>query len=914
MLTKLLLDRVRTSLDEFSSAQLRLDGQSFQPAGSDAINSGLVYNALCSEHKAKVTVVLPSRPVSLLGMVVTAAFVELLRDVTDKTSGLGAELVPGEYVTYEGCTGMFKGISILSGQEFGELFYAGNDKVFVPREYFWRMRRESGYLGPSQRYNTHKRTRPRKNDLSEILQLDESALAVTRKSHVAVLCESNHLESALRELYVNGTRFPILFPTAVHKQDQCRIVLGNTDRRLLRYEPMIHLYYGWDDLLHQAPACGLRTVIVDGPSRIRSRYQEINTLANLNSTHTIITLLDTRAAQERENLERVGFKTWTWLQPDFADLAGIAGLAEGEPVVQDLQDTSVAAVSDETSRPRGLADEPVPPGFLCGEQEPLSGSLDTGLVSLNSHYLIIRNLANEKVNVETVTLSPQTAQDALNQFVVDLRDLKRNHGPRQNAEWDDFLRYCYGMLAYFTRYPLPVNTAYQQTGQAVAHMGTEEWLARLAEKVDDVRQRMLPSDAATLLERMLSSARETASALERANPKNAALQRVLLADEEKATLIVDKPRYVSELRDWLFAQGRTDIDVVEKAGLRRMQPSAASDHLVVSGWFGQSAAGWIHSGLARKLTFLVYPHEQAWMNPHIDPGSFRSAQLRHAGIRAQLLGVPVQLLAEPPRREVTADDFGDDPAAVIAEINERSYSAGLQSEPHGDTVDAFPVIFEDGARAYLTDGYVAKKLDRLGMSLERVATSDIRAGDELVFLSDSRRDILEELFKALGEDLKWKPAVKQAGAWRTALHAYLAHEHINTLELTRRLADAGCRREVVTVENWVSSSNTIGPGDVVRAVAAIANLTQDSFLLANQREVARACIAVRIEHKRLGQRLAARIINSLYGGSRRDSPDALGKRLGDLTRHAVVVQVRGIATAPAAVLASHVNRLLDWEE
>ena len=213
-------------------------------------------------------------------------------------------------------------------------------------------------------------------------------------------------------------------------------------------------------------------------------------------------------------------------------------------------------------------------------------------------------------------------------------------------------------------------------------------------------------------------------------------------------------------------------------------------------------------------------------------------------------------------------------------------------------ISGLRVELTDGSWVVLAADVTVSRWKASAGRLEQVVATDLRAGDELVFLDGDAHKTLMTKVLEVAESV---PALAVAGSWLSHWRSVLLAAYRNAGSYSRladQLAEHGCQVQAQTVRLWVIGV-TLGPDDP-EDIHRLGLITTDRVLRTAHNEISRAMRTLRGAHVRLGRRLAemTRHIGPIVG-TRRLPGDELVDELSGLTAADVesavtVVAVRAI--------------------
>jgi len=360
--------------------------------------------------------------------------------------------------------------------------------------------------------------------------------------------------------------------------------------------------------------------------------------------------------------------------------------------------------------------------------------------------------------------------------------------------------------------------------------------------------------------------------------KYPALCRVVARDLDDGldTLLV--ARTAALARAYKAVLGEAGLAKVRVTSLGALRGEVPADVAVLTG-MAPGWARWVYRcGIARNVQVLAYdPHgsasfsEAAIVRSVVDTQVRVQAELSSPEMRAaavlSLTGTrvpvesPVGMVAAPPVCLVDVPLTVDEPPGLWEGAWPRPNDAGMRGGASPDSPDAYEAV--EAVRAYFSDGTWALLAITGAVTRWRPNTaepdcgarvSDLRAGDELVFLDgDAHKDLLAKVLEVAGDVPRLVRPVAWVARWRTAL--LRARTRFGTYEaLGCAMRARGCGVQTQTVRLWVVGV-TIGPDDR-EDVRRLGEVLGDDLLIQRYADIHDAIRELRGAHVRLGRRLA----------------------------------------------------------
>lgn len=407
-------------------------------------------------------------------------------------------------------------------------------------------------------------------------------------------------------------------------------------------------------------------------------------------------------------------------------------------------------------------------------------------------------------------------------------------------------------------------------------------------------------------------------ALSEHNPKATAI----------ADLLRDNPGLVLVCHDATAAQYAMSYWAT-RAGGERLSAMACPgeaeegvmEHVVIAGWLGAGRMPTLlQPPLSEKMTLLLYDIEARWYGGFQRVIEKARRQRQSRSKREAFLGPKgKQPIVKPTPSEIADEDSTYVELASLDQMMmnyrrqyavERAGAAGSE-EPE---VEAQVLWFTDGSHAFLTDSYKAKSVTHLlngtlskdesdKASVRLVPRGEVSVGDRLLFYRGSDGDAI----RVVADQLLPPGRRRVAGLWRDALRCYRDNKGLSIMGVWRKLKEAGCTHQPLTVNHWLEDEDMIGPRDAHdHELQIIAEVTQDRELIARMQDCDEAIRDVWGAHLTASNRLAKLVLSRMACqlASRRDA-------LMELEVSVVVAQVAEVDDTLVRVRRSLSNRLLE---
>ena len=297
-------------------------------------------------------------------------------------------------------------------------------------------------------------------------------------------------------------------------------------------------------------------------------------------------------------------------------------------------------------------------------------------------------------------------------------------------------------------------------------------------------------------------------------------------------------------------------------------PEYNFDIVIMEGWIGNKIMRQIIYGFsAKKYLILTYPCEERWKKAHtrtwkkalnnsgngdVVKKAFNNcnrqisyAQFEHAGYEEPI---------------VSAEDELDEIEQVIRDSKFRQYSNGAKT---ADVVDAYPISFVGGYLAFYKSGHkVLVATDIIVNNGEKITNKlpeKLEVGD-FVIIRESEHDIIRDLADKILER-NGKSGMRNLSAkWKEALS--IESLFSTPEEIFQKLCHSGCKKDYLTVKNWMTNDDLIQPNDK-EDLLYIAAATGDEVLKEKLEPIFEAGREVRSAHVSAGRILSQRLKNKI---------------------------------------------------
>lgn len=314
----------------------------------------------------------------------------------------------------------------------------------------------------------------------------------------------------------------------------------------------------------------------------------------------------------------------------------------------------------------------------------------------------------------------------------------------------------------------------------------------------------------------------------------------------RSTATADRCRAAAEATDALRG--------LEWMTIEALRVSAPYDRVVVPGWLGRYAMRELSNvGFGAHTNMLLLPYEREWYETTISASRRWERRLERS--TAQLLkqivdsglGTAELRWHEQTSRRVELQAANDvepiDDAPETARAEARAIEGIRRAIPsaayRGETAKAQLVLFTDpGTFALLLPaGHVIVLPEDDGASTshggERRLLTSVAAltpGMLIALPLESDRDLVDawaDLMLADGGALRTR-----AGLWKVALKRHFAATGESYVRFAGRMAEAGERRDALTIRSWANDTRSVAPRSYRRVLPLMAELMNDTELRA----------------------------------------------------------------------------------
>jgi len=883
MFNNLVLNQIKKMISDFEKAKYQLHGYSFKISNYDMINTGILFNSVANEQKNNILMFHPHGSIFLLYALGILSLSTLLHDLTSMSTSFEKNLSVGCYVKLDGSLGIYKGKCFKYGKEYLKIYFGGKckDTIYISLpENLGRLSVYEGFATKLRGWKKKKSNQKPIDTISNILNIEKSQFNIVRQSRVAVITENKDVLDLMKDLQINNCKFTDIFPVArLTAADNYCAIPGT---RLEGRQPVIYFVSSFGVLFNFIQEGNkINTLIIDSASKVRNNFSNINSLKDDKSIENILIFSNCTDLNEKRDFERIGFKSWVWTRKDFSELEGLG---------------------------------------------PFEKTQDNFENPFNSHYEILKSLARQKIDLIDIGLSEQDTEKIFNEAMEIVNKLMSYNRGADNAKLNELLITFLGCLFYFQHliYPdghalnLPEENDFYRTY-------SQNIIDKIKLKTEELLSMHTSSNLEHDFNKLLNILKKIKEQFSFQNFKADKLLNLLKENIRCSVVVIVRKSWQKEiLLEWLKnnnimcsqnSKKRKTITIAGFKSFRKLQKYNSYDKVIFSGWYGYKNKYIVDSGVSPHIIFLLYPFEKRQVEGFLNMIEKDGFDLRDSNCRAELLGInPADFSSE--KDVLQKKDYFElkgDLTKIIDDLSLRTLSE-IGTSYHSDEEDvvlANLVIFEENEFAFLTKNYRAKIINRIEESIKIKNPEDLEIGDEMVFLSDSRRDIFDELIQITESSSSFSTEVRISKIWKNAVIKYMKYKNIDFQTFSDELYKKRCKRHSVTVRNWVESKHIIGPWNETETLKAIAEVTEDSDLLGNLRKVIYACRKLRALHVRLGKYLAKCIFASIDSKQESKIDSVMRNRIRELSKCVTTVRIKSIDNNYKMIAKNKVNHLIE---
>lgn len=292
-------------------------------------------------------------------------------------------------------------------------------------------------------------------------------------------------------------------------------------------------------------------------------------------------------------------------------------------------------------------------------------------------------------------------------------------------------------------------------------------------------------------------------------------------------------------------------------------------NVIVVGWLGKNAMRSLLYGYeAEKYFVLTYDCEDKWKKSHLrdwkkKTDSSNNTKIVKKSLNKKKIAIDTSTFEKTERKsvdEVSVErKYGelDDIERLILENRYKRYSTGGMSS--AELVNAYPVSFVGDVLAFYRTGHkVITVTDIINQTDDKIVLKnpeELKVGDFIV-IRESQKDIIREIADSILEKDGHGDYRELASKWKESL----AVENVfsSTDEICIKIKQAGCKKDMGTIKNWINNDEMIIPNDL-DDLFFIAKATGDDVLLEKAERVYAAGKIIRNTHNKAGRILSERL-------------------------------------------------------
>ena len=883
MFNNSVLEQINRKMSDFQRANFKLYEYSFKLSNYDIINANILFNSVADEKQSNILIFHPHRSIFLLYAIGILSFSALFRDLTSMSTSFEKNLSIGCRVKLDGSLGIYKGKCFKDGKEYSKIYFGGKFKDTIYLSLLENLGRLSIYQGSATKLRGWKKKKSNQkpiDTLSNILNIEKSQFNIVRQSRVAVITEKKDVLDLIKDLQINDCKFTDIFPVAkLTGADKYCAIPGT---RLEGRQPVIYFVSSFGilfDFIQEGNE--INTLIIDSASKVRNYFSNIISLKENNKLKNILIFLNHTSLDGIGSFEKNDFKKWVWTRKDFSELESLGHF----------------------EKPENNFKNP-----------------------FNSHYRVLKMLSKQKIDLIDVEFPGEKTEVIFEEAVEIVNKIVKLNKETENAELNELLITILGCLFYFQHLIYSDNYASKLSEEKDFYITNSQYTVdKISLKIEELLTNYVSSSFKDDLDRLLCITKEIREQFLFQNFKADKLLNLLKEDMRGSVVVIVRKFWQKEiLLDWLKdnntmcnqnSKKRKNISIVDFKSFQKLQKDTFYDKIIFSGWDGYKNKYIFDSGISPHIIFLLYPFEKRQVESLLNMIEKDRFNLRNPNCRAELLGInPADFPSEKDTLQKTDYfELEGDLTKIIDDLSSRTLSE-IGTSYHSDEEDAVLaslVIFEENEFAFLTKNYGAKILNRIEESIEIKKPEDLEIGDEMVFLSDSRRDIFDELIQITESSPSFSTEVRISKIWKNVIIKYMKYKNIDFQTFSKELHKKGCERHSATVQNWVESKDIIGPWNETETLKSIAEVTEDSDLLDNLRKVIYACRKLRALHVRLGKYLAKCIFASIDSQQERKIEGVMRNRIRELSKCVKTALIKSIDNNYKRVARNKINHLLE---
>lgn len=869
MFKQRILDSIRVkyrALDTLSEKEIGFKGEALTIKGYDLVNMALVQNCIVQSSRTSITS--PSDKIFSALNILAGAIQLAVLDLEDTVDDLARTLKPGDLVKLDGCLGVFREYD---GSMFRLQFKKPKGKysapiVGVPYREAHHIIKYDGKATALQTYRFEHLMDIGKSVLASILCMDaDSMKKILHKRRMLIVSDRGMGDECLDNLTVTGKKFTDIFPVAYYSSS---MNIANIGHRSSQKSPNICIVPDMQSaikFIKTETGQPVRSIYIDDMKSLKYCYSVLDQYTDFG----YMLRVSPSQIEHLQELDEYGFQTWLW------------------------QDSDSYWIHDSNEHPDSVVKQ-----------------RDTARSELSEHYI---NSSIMPITIETAIIDmPDGWEELFDRLLSNLGELKQISETYHSEVLERFQRIAWNLTIALNSasWKIPDNDEYCSENMDTIN----ESIVKLNSSFIKIDSSILPNELQNIPEKIINIINELRGILQIRNPRSERMLEVLKRDWEIDAIVVRKRSYIPVTNNYLNRNGLYGVEVIAPTDFIHLEAGA---RILVPSWIKKEFLMRLHDCPGISCTMILNKTEMQYYYNYTK--WFRNIVISHSSseYRSQMLGISVKFpesakeLNKEEKSVESIDIF--DYESIISSISEAARYASLRSENSSSTEEkcqATPVIFEEDACGFFTDGYTAKVVDFKRHDYEKKSISEVRVGDQLIFARSSRRDIFDLLIEDIESQPEVMDLISTSKQWWRILKAYMEQNEITVEEMTEILRKNGHDYSRITVEAWIEGQR-IRPGsyDVIEFILKLCNSGAESSTLS---EIANACRQRTALHIKAGRYLIG-IIARATSNKNIDSFDSLIERSAvDLSKHARIYTVQNIDNSMITVLRSECNRILEF--
>lgn len=752
-----------------------------------------------------------------------------------------------------------------------------NTREYLPLKFSYEISKYSGSKTTADRVDTKVAKSNVKDALQMLLGIQNKHIGLSGYPSFLIASEKPGLIEQLREVAVKGTPFFEMFPSVkCTAGNKLRIGRDPFQREYMFY--FVSSLSTADDVLMSQPA--IRTLMVDARGKTLGGESLI---ASIRSQYNIEDIYWLQTYSQLDSVEKLdsglGFKIWIWDQKDFHNLADF--YPDNTPESQRDSDGEFPGIIFEhrntTKRLAFYEDLPVEIGYPSG-------------ITLEFHKNIQSSLR-------------------------DMFQLSDEYGSRDLA---NFSIHAAGIANKLFQSPLPplaADGASLDSGRKTF----EEDLSSLENRIATVTG-AVPDGFQAKASGLVANLKFATGAFSNFNAKIKQAASIIKNYPGKRICIISKYPYMAarfkqavmeELGEEGAASLGTNLDFVDNTA----QIKSGCD-LAIWTYKPQVKNSLMLEPCVGKNILLLFSLQKKEAETALSINHRRFSRYCEPEYRSGILKTPEGIVGERYAPEQADIAGGTEPFDLDSLLSSTFIKTipSLRSSGRTDTADAKMVSFIDGNCAFFQPGNKIRVLDNERKSIEVKTVSSLLEGEEIIFLSDSKRTVFEELVEFYEHKPEVVTMVKTSEMWRTALLEY-CNKHQLTLEQLKSFLDkAGLVRHPATIEGWLSGTTICPDEDNYAPVDTIAKLTGNEALKSKLEEVKNAARKMHALRIKIGRYLVKKITQSYTSPDSIIDDPVLRNKLDVISSHVQIAKVIQISGETVKVPLDMVNKIITMED